>query len=451
MGTTQKSIGTGMIFWALSAGSVSAVPSTTFTYQGQLKDGGIPAHGEYDMRFSFYNAAGGGALIAGPLAFDGGDGNGLPVFVANGLFQVELDFGAVFDGSALWLQVEVRPHSGGGFTLLSPRQALNATPVALYALDGPGGSGSWGTSGPNIHNTNTGNVGIGTTAPAAPLHVMGEVRSEGGNLLSASPNDDRSVAFLGWGTDADGNDMARIRIGGDGVGASNGLDIQKTGDRSLMRIYHSGDVWVRGGLETTRLTVVADEDSVPAISASGYWGVSGSASDAAGYGGVFGGSGFLGSGQALLSWGDSHFVGDVGIGTTAPAGKVHVTGGTESSPGGGGFLVLGETTAANISIDNNEILARNNGAVATLHLNSSGGDIVCGGPIDIGYQVVYVQFPTSPGQVVAQCPAGKRVLGGGCSCDDPAEDSHPINNNTAWYCHCHDGGVSGWAICARVK
>ena len=55
--------------------------------------------------------------------------------------------------------------------------------------------------------------------------------------------------------------------------------------------------------------------------------------------------------------------------------KLQLVGGTDSEPGSGGFLIIGETNTANISIDNNEIMARNNDQVSTLHLNAEGGDI----------------------------------------------------------------------------
>lgn len=67
--------------------------------------------------------------------------------------------------------------------------------------------------------------------------------------------------------------------------------------------------------------------------------------------------------------------GNVGIGTTAPAVKLHVVGGTDSEPDSGGFVVIGTTTSSNISIDNNEIMARTNGAPSTLFLNFDGGTV----------------------------------------------------------------------------
>ncbi len=54
------------------------------------------------------------------------------VEVTDGLFIVELDFGAVFDGTDLWLEIEV------GSTVLSPRQHVTAAPQALFAATAGG-------------------------------------------------------------------------------------------------------------------------------------------------------------------------------------------------------------------------------------------------------------------------------------------------------------------------
>jgi|GEM_PF-5640960 len=44
-----------------------------------------------------------------------------------------------------------------------------------------------------------------------------------------------------------------------------------------------------------------------------------------------------------------------------------------------GLAVLGPTTGLNIAIDNNEIMARNNGTTSTLHIQNEGGDTHIGG------------------------------------------------------------------------
>jgi pectin methylesterase-like acyl-CoA thioesterase len=54
------------------------------------------------------------------------------------LFTVLLDFGAgAFSGEARYLEIRVRLSGEGGFTILDPRQALTATPYAIYSQAAP--------------------------------------------------------------------------------------------------------------------------------------------------------------------------------------------------------------------------------------------------------------------------------------------------------------------------
>jgi len=139
---------------------------TAFIYQGQLKDGGVPADDEYDFIFGLFDDPVGGTQVGGDVEID-------EWLVSGGLFTVELDFGTdVFTGDALWLEVSVRLDGGGEYTVLSPRQPIAATPYALYALSGPGSGGFWAANGDDIYNTNSGNVGIGTTTPQGQLEVL---------------------------------------------------------------------------------------------------------------------------------------------------------------------------------------------------------------------------------------------------------------------------------------
>ena len=68
--------------------------------------------------------------------------------------------------------------------------------------------------------------------------------------------------------------------------------------------------------------------------------------------------------------------GRVGIGTSIPSAKLHIVDGTDVSLSGGGELVLGNISTANIGMDGNEIQARNNGVAATLNIQNSGGDVL---------------------------------------------------------------------------
>jgi hypothetical protein len=109
---------------------LSASPlGTAFTYQGQLTDGGRPAQGSYDLRFTLYDAVTNGSAIAGPITNS-------PVGVTNGLFTTTLDFGVgVFTAAARWLEIAVRTNGGGAFTALWPLQELTPAPCALYATN----------------------------------------------------------------------------------------------------------------------------------------------------------------------------------------------------------------------------------------------------------------------------------------------------------------------------
>lgn len=112
----------------LAASLAGAAPLTSaFTYQGRLVENSIPANGPYDLSFKLFDALAGGGQAGATVT-------NLNVAVSNGVFTVPLDFGpTVFNGTAYWLEVAVRPAGGGAFTLLNPRQPLTATPYAWYA------------------------------------------------------------------------------------------------------------------------------------------------------------------------------------------------------------------------------------------------------------------------------------------------------------------------------
>jgi hypothetical protein len=110
------------------AANTFAAVDTSFTFQGSLMDGDSPANGEYDFEFKLYDSPSAGSQIS--VTFPVAD-----VMVSNGLFNVALDFGDVYDGTALWLAIGVRPGSStGAYTALSPRQPLTAAPYSMFAL-----------------------------------------------------------------------------------------------------------------------------------------------------------------------------------------------------------------------------------------------------------------------------------------------------------------------------
>jgi hypothetical protein len=109
--------------------ATAAIADTTITYQGRLQQAGEPHSGTANLEFRLYDE-----LTDGSQVGDAEERLDWPV--EDGLFQVELDFGAgAFDGSPRFLEVSVDD------TVLSPRQAIRPAPMALHALSGSG-SGS---------------------------------------------------------------------------------------------------------------------------------------------------------------------------------------------------------------------------------------------------------------------------------------------------------------------
>ncbi len=103
--------------------ALTVAAETRVTYQGRLDQSGSPYTGNADMRFQMFDAATGGATV-GPSVVR----NAVPV--TDGLFQVELDFGAeAFSKTPLWLQIVVEGKE------LAPRQPITAAPVAIQALN----------------------------------------------------------------------------------------------------------------------------------------------------------------------------------------------------------------------------------------------------------------------------------------------------------------------------
>ena len=99
---------------------------TAFTYQGRLTDTNAAANGLYDFQFKLYATAN-DSNVLGTVTVD-------DLNVTNGVFTVQLDFGATHfaNNAAQFLEICVRLGSQtGAYTTLTPRQRVNATPYAL--------------------------------------------------------------------------------------------------------------------------------------------------------------------------------------------------------------------------------------------------------------------------------------------------------------------------------
>ncbi len=310
----------------------AAPMGTAFTYQGRLMDNDTPAEGIYEMEFKLFDSIADPNQLGFTISFRS-------LEVTDGYFTAALDFGSsVFNGDARWLEIGVRPTgTADPFETLSPRQEITAGPYALYSLQTHG-----------IFVDDLSNVGVGTQSPAGKLHV------DGGKATSGN-----------WGADL----VFKAQDGGDGWamqnnGAPGGDIILLPGEGGEEIGAGSpgpdGNVGIGTTIPTTKLDVLGT------VTATAFVG------DGSNLSGIVIDSGWTISGNDIYS----SLSGNVGIGTTSPGTKLHIEGGSDASLGGGGFLVAGSVSSTNMVLDNNEIIARNNGAAAKLYLNNGSGNVV---------------------------------------------------------------------------
>jgi hypothetical protein len=227
---------------------------TAFTYQGQLVKNGSPIRDTCDFSFSLWDAASDGAQVGTTQTKAG-------VSVSNGLFTIpDLDFGnAAFGGDARWLAIAVQCSGDGGYTDLSPRQKLTATPYALYAAS----------------------TGALQGRPvASTLPGSGQVLEWDGSAWSPA-SDDGATFSAGYGLSLTGNQFDVVtstiqqRVDGtcaagnaiQGVNADGTVTCQALGDGDITAVY-AGQGLTGGGTSGDITMTVAFAGSGAATSAA---------------------------------------------------------------------------------------------------------------------------------------------------------------------------------------
>lgn len=253
--------------------SAAATPTVPFliNYQGTLQDGaGTPLPtGDYELSFSVYNAASGGALVWGPQKFNGQSGTGLGprVAVVSGRFNVVLgpvDTGGhslvdVFNQSATYVEITV-----GANPPISPRQRILPTAYAFDSatLNGftweslfTGGNPETGTMALGIDPTNA----VAFTDGFLPkLDISGRMRLRQGGTGSAgfwlrqdAPGTDR--AFIGMQGD---NDVGLYGAGGAGWGLSMNVTSGNVYMPGGARVGFGGNAGLNLGTWSSRVIIV---------------------------------------------------------------------------------------------------------------------------------------------------------------------------------------------------
>jgi hypothetical protein len=189
---------------------IQGAPVTTgFTYQGQIKRGGVPVNGTCDFEFILYDAPTGGSQVGAILEQSG-------VGVSNGNFVVKLDFGAnVFNGEARWLQVAVKCPGDEGLILFSTRQELTPAPYALTLVPGAVITASGRDSLTARSDSGRGLTGFSATG----VGVWGG--SDGSNGVEGISHAQRGRGIYGF---SDG----KIGDGVDGISVNGGFGVRGT-------------------------------------------------------------------------------------------------------------------------------------------------------------------------------------------------------------------------------
>lgn len=268
-----------MLVAAFLCGTTASANGTVFTYQGHLEASGSPASGLHDLRFRLFDNLAAGVQVGPTVCVDNVD-------VVDGVFTVSLDFGQQYaTQDARFLEVQVRDDSGlgcadsGGFTTVTPRQEVMATPRASHAdaaftLDAADGSPAAA-----VYVDETGEVGIGTTNPAGQLAV----KSNGNNVvLEGMAVGAASYAYMtfadgagepnGWVGDGSStntdvylasynNDVVLYTQAGEvvtvkptgRVGIGTGSPAATLDVRGTVRIGTAGDHFATGGYENLRV------------------------------------------------------------------------------------------------------------------------------------------------------------------------------------------------------
>ena len=87
----------------------------------------MAANGSYDFEFRLYDAS--GTQVGTTNTLTG-------VVVTNGVFTVELNFGAsAFPGAARFLEIAVKKPADPSYTTLTPRQQIYSAPYSYQAAN----------------------------------------------------------------------------------------------------------------------------------------------------------------------------------------------------------------------------------------------------------------------------------------------------------------------------
>jgi hypothetical protein len=212
--------------------------TSAFVYQGKLNDGATAANGTYQFQFKLFDAVNGGNQVGQTIA-------DLPATVTNGIFAVNLDFGAAsFDGAARFLEISVRLSGGQSYTTLNPRQPVTSTPYAIRSLNANQANQSNTANTANTADNATNLGGVAANQYVLTTDPRLNQSPGGGNFIQNSTNQQPTSNFniSGEGKADKFTAATQFNIGANRVLAS--------GNGNLFVGFGTGNAGAIGGLNT---------------------------------------------------------------------------------------------------------------------------------------------------------------------------------------------------------
>jgi hypothetical protein len=117
--------------------------------------------------------------------------------------------------------------------------------------------------------------------------------------------------------------------------------------------------------------------------------------------------------------------------TFFPTGRIHIWGNSSdntTATGNGGLIVAGDNLSTNIAIDDNEIMARNNGVTSTLGLQEDGGTITIHGRSSDGNKKLIITDNGDFGVGTTTIPTGYKLAVDGKIISEELK----VKNSSSW-------------------